>query len=137
MARLDCHWISRCCDCLLVHSEIPPDESVTRGTGDYGSCLALELKRLIVGQEASPQGNGTKLRSAGWSDVDISANKQKLASSKQLFLVLGSSKFHNGFSSVQFSLSVMSDSLRPHESQHLDSKASTKILLIPLACVDF
>lgn len=55
------------CDCLLVHSEIPPDESVTRGTGDYGSCPALELKRLLVGQEASPQGNGTKLRSAGWS----------------------------------------------------------------------
>ena len=38
---------------------------------------------------------------------------------------------HKGFSSIQFSRSVVSDSLRPHESQHaLGYLISTKLSLI-------
>ena len=70
-----------------------------------------------MGQEASLQGNVAKLRSAGWSEVDISANRDKNLPPQ--------SSFSWSWDPLSFTMA------------YLDPKASTKLLHIPLAYVDF
>ena len=75
------------------------------GTPEHLTCL---LRNLYAGQEATVQtGHGT----INWFQIG-KGEHQGCILSPCLF------NLYAKFSSVQFSRSVMSDSLRPHESQH-------------------
>ena len=85
-----------------------------------GRAQSLEQERVVWGGVGeAPRGSRAQMLDFCFLDILLSTCEGSCVSGHMgILLVFGDQRERENFSSVQFSRSVVSDSLRPHESQH-------------------